>query len=472
MWLLKYFNKLQGLLYLHSKDVNRIHRVFDIFTIFITYYYFIDKPIIDENSIIQLLSLFIILTFVLPLGGIYKSFRKRSLLNLSGRVCISWLIAIFLFYSFNNIQFENNYYYSESLNAWSICALCILFISHVLLRLILRKYRGKGGNARNIIFWGMTTEFKSLEQNIKDHPWLGYKIVGWFSPEKKINNNLNPDLLSLFKGDHNSLKEWLKNNTCDEIIFSDVDENLVSIEEILMIFGDTYFPVSYSPKWTLNNMNLKVVRIGNKFHINLWPNNHSPFDKQLKRFFDFSLSIAAIIVLSPIMVIVALLVKLNSPGPIIFKQIRYGLDGKRFLIYKFRSMNNFQKKDINVIQAKKDDPRITLVGKFIRKWSLDELPQLFNVVEGNMSLVGPRPHALEHNEQYRRVIPGYMQRCSLKPGITGLAQINGLRGETPNVIDMERRIEADLRYQNEWSLKLDIKILIMTIFSIKSNKAY
>ena len=125
-----------------------------------------------------------------------------------------------------------------------------------------------------------------------------------------------------------------------------------------------------------------------------------------------------------------------------------------------------------IIQAKKDDPRVTNIGKFLRKWSLDEIPQLFNIILGNMSVVGPRPHAIEHNEQYRKIIPGYMQRCAHKPGMTGLAQINGLRGETLSIKDMEKRVEADLRYQNEWSLKLDIKIIIKTILKINSKKAY
>tara|TARA_B100000886_G_scaffold335824_1_gene293577 strand:+ start:87084 stop:88502 length:1419 start_codon:yes stop_codon:yes gene_type:complete len=472
MGLLNHLSNLKGLLYLHSKDVSRLHRIFDVLIITSSFYFFNGNQISGDNLLFRIVSQSFILTFFLPLAGIYKSFRKRSLVNLSGRIFISWLIVLFLFNSFNNLRFTNKLYFSEILSSWSIFSLFILFLSHVLLRLLLRKYRGKGGNVRNIIFWGMTNEFKSLVKNIEDHPWLGYKIIGWFSPEKNMKKNIDPNLLSLFKGDLNCLCEWFKNNNCDEIIFSDVDEKLVPMQEVLIIFGDTTFPVSYLPKWTLNNMNLRVNRIGDKFHINLWTNYQSLFDKQLKRFFDFIISIFAIIILSPVFVIVALLVKLGSPGPIIFKQSRYGLDGKKFLIYKFRSMNRDYRNEKKVIQAKKEDPRITSVGKFIRKWSIDELPQLFNVVEGSMSLVGPRPHALIHNEEYRRIIPGYMQRCSLKPGITGLAQVNGLRGETPNVKDMEKRIEADLRYQNEWSLKLDLKIIIMTILSINSDKAY
>jgi putative colanic acid biosynthesis UDP-glucose lipid carrier transferase len=177
--------------------------------------------------------------------------------------------------------------------------------------------------------------------------------------------------------------------------------------------------------------------------------------------------------LTPVLVLIALAIRLTSPGPVLFRQDRYGLDGRRFRINKFRTMTVVDPGDrVGLVQASRNDPRITPLGRLLRRWSLDELPQLFNVLEGSMSLVGPRPHAVDHNEQYRRLIPGYMQRHLFKPGITGLAQVEGLRGETATLEAMARRVECDLLYQRNWSLALDLKILLLTLLRIRSPMAY
>jgi putative colanic acid biosynthesis UDP-glucose lipid carrier transferase len=165
--------------------------------------------------------------------------------------------------------------------------------------------------------------------------------------------------------------------------------------------------------------------------------------------------------------------KLGSPGPVLYCQDRYGLDGQPFKIYKFRTMTVTEcGSTMNLQQARKNDPRVTPIGRIMRKWSLDELPQLFNVLNGSMSLVGPRPHAVAHNEQYRNQITGYMQRHLFRPGITGLAQVQGFRGETPQLENMINRVEADLYYLKEWSIPLDFRVLIMTLFSLHSRNAY
>jgi putative colanic acid biosynthesis UDP-glucose lipid carrier transferase len=168
-----------------------------------------------------------------------------------------------------------------------------------------------------------------------------------------------------------------------------------------------------------------------------------------------------------------LAIRLTSPGPILFRQDRYGLDGRRFQISKFRTMTVLEAGDrAGLLQASRHDARVTPLGRLLRRWSLDELPQLFNVLEGSMSLVGPRPHAVDHNEQYRKLIPGYMQRHLFKPGITGLAQVEGLRGETATLEAMARRVEMDLLYQRNWSLAMDFKILVLTLLRIRSPMAY
>jgi putative colanic acid biosynthesis UDP-glucose lipid carrier transferase len=192
----------------------------------------------------------------------------------------------------------------------------------------------------------------------------------------------------------------------------------------------------------------------------------------IKRVTDMVISAGALLVLSPVLLVVALLVKLTSKGPVIFKQRRYGLDGHEISVYKFRSMK-VTEDGPQVTQATKDDPRLTPIGGFIRKSSLDELPQLINVLQGRMSLVGPRPHAVAHNEEYRKLIKGYMIRHKVMPGITGLAQVNGCRGETAKLEDMEARIKYDLEYLRRWTPMLDFQIMWQTAMKLlRDDKAY
>ncbi len=192
----------------------------------------------------------------------------------------------------------------------------------------------------------------------------------------------------------------------------------------------------------------------------------------LKRASDIVIASLALTVLWPVMLAIALAVKMSSPGPIIFKQRRYGLYGERILVYKFRTMSVCEDRGV-VAQARRDDPRVTPLGAFLRKTSLDELPQLFNVLFGTMSMVGPRPHAVAHNEEYRKLIDGYMLRHKVRPGITGWAQVNGFRGETETLEKMQRRVEYDLHYLRNWSLGLDITILLRTArLVLRDNNAY
>jgi putative colanic acid biosynthesis UDP-glucose lipid carrier transferase len=195
-------------------------------------------------------------------------------------------------------------------------------------------------------------------------------------------------------------------------------------------------------------------------------------DAILKRTFDLMLAGVALLLCAPLMAVVAIGVKLTSPGPVLFRQTRYGLHGEEIKVYKFRSMTVCEDNAV-LQQATPNDPRVTRLGRFLRRTSLDELPQLFNVIEGNMSLVGPRPHAVAHNEQYRKLICGYMIRHKVRPGITGWAQVNGFRGETNTIEKMRARVRCDIDYLNQWSLWLDIKILARTVLLVLwDDKAY
>jgi len=192
----------------------------------------------------------------------------------------------------------------------------------------------------------------------------------------------------------------------------------------------------------------------------------------LKSISDFVLGTLILILISPLLLVLAAGVKLSSPGPVLFRQRRYGLDGRQITVYKFRTMVVLEDGE-EIKQATRDDQRITPFGRFLRRTSLDELPQFINVVQGRMSIVGPRPHAVAHNETYRKLINGYMVRHKVKPGITGWAQVNGLRGETDTVDKMRQRIEYDLGYLRNWSLRLDLQIIAKTIFLVfRDGRAY
>jgi putative colanic acid biosysnthesis UDP-glucose lipid carrier transferase len=185
-------------------------------------------------------------------------------------------------------------------------------------------------------------------------------------------------------------------------------------------------------------------------------------DGVLKRASDIALASVALLLLSPVMLVAAIAVKVSSPGPVIFRQRRYGLGGEEIIVYKFRSMTVTEDGD-RIQQARRNDERVTRVGAFLRRTSLDELPQLVNVLQGRMSVVGPRPHAVAHNEMYRGLIKSYMLRHKVRPGITGWAQVNGLRGETDTLEKMEARVRCDLEYLRNWSLRLDLLIIWRTV---------
>jgi exopolysaccharide biosynthesis polyprenyl glycosylphosphotransferase len=188
-----------------------------------------------------------------------------------------------------------------------------------------------------------------------------------------------------------------------------------------------------------------------------------------KRAFDLLFASIALLLLTPVLVVAAILLKLDSAGPVFFLQHRYGFNQKPFRIFKFRTMGSLDDGPV-VQQAKKDDPRVTRVGAWLRRWNLDELPQLFNVIKGDMSLVGPRPHALSHDREYEQRIARYARRHNVKPGITGWAQIHGFRGETDTDEKMRKRVEHDLYYIDNWSLPLDLQIMIRTVFSPASYR--
>ena len=235
------------------------------------------------------------------------------------------------------------------------------------------------------------------------------------------------------------------------------------IQHIIGQLGDTTLDVYLVPDLlTMKMMQGRLSTVGDIDTISVFESPHLGLQRYLKRTFDVIFSVTALIFLFPLFILIALAIKLTSRGPVFFRQDRYGLDGRKIGVLKFRSMKVLEN-DAVVVQATRHDPRVTAVGQFLRRTSLDELPQFVNVLRGDMSVVGPRPHAVAHNEQYRNQVAFYMLRHKVKPGITGWAQINGWRGETDTLDKMAKRVEFDLYYIRHWSLWLDIKIVIKTI---------
>lgn len=261
------------------------------------------------------------------------------------------------------------------------------------------------------------------------------------------------------------------------------------ITNILSQLGDTTVDVHFIPDSFISNlMHARVSHVGNLDTISVYESPYLGAKEWLKRTLDVVVGSIILLLISPILIIISILIKATSKGPVLFKQTRYGLGGHKITIWKFRSMGVTKNSnggdssdssggsdatDQKVIQATKNDPRITPLGAFLRRTSLDELPQFFNVVGGGMSIVGPRPHAVAHNEEYRQKIKFYMLRHKVKPGITGWAQINGWRGETDTLEKMEKRIEFDLMYIKNWTILWDIKIIFLTLFKgFMSKNAY
>ncbi len=325
-------------------------------------------------------------------------------------------------------------------------------------------YRQKGGNFRRVVVVGndkvSATLYNFLEKNLA----LGYKVDGYFNPttayfKPGVTPNMN------FLGDAETIMSYLETNKVDEVFWKvgqDEDELLKELidycENNLIRFKlIPYFgvPISGRQPNIDSYRGIPVVTL-RKEPLQL------PLNKLFKRIFDVIFSLLALIVLTPLIFPwVAMAIKLNSKGPIFFKQLRSGENNMQFWCYKFRTMAVNELSD--KLQATKNDARITRVGKFLRKSNFDELPQFFNVLRGEMSVVGPRPHMLKHTEDYSKLVSKFLVRHFAKPGITGWAQVTGHRGETNEVSDMQKRVEADIWYVENWSFVLDIRIIFMTV---------
>lgn len=331
------------------------------------------------------------------------------------------------------------------------------------MRLVLGLLRERNINNRKVAIAGASENGVHVAQMLLGSPWIGLRPVGFFDDREQAGSRPLPSPPIKVLGTLDDLVELARKGEIDLIYITLPLRAEERIRQLISKLSETTASVYVIPEFFVSDlMNLTWSNIGDLPAISVFETPFFGVDGWLKNAEDLILgSIILIIVFIP-MVIISIGVKLSSPGPVFFRQTRYGLRGEKIDVWKFRTMNVCENGN-EVKQVTRNDPRVTKFGSFLRKTSLDELPQFINVLQGSMSIVGPRPHAVAHNEQYRKIIDGYMLRHKVKPGITGLAQVNGWRGEIDSLDKMQKRIECDLAYMRNWSIWLDIRIIFRTI---------
>ncbi|MBI4203871.1 MAG: undecaprenyl-phosphate glucose phosphotransferase [Betaproteobacteria bacterium] len=359
----------------------------------------------------------------------------------------------------------------RALLTWVGATPIALFAAHRLAPDILPRMLAAEGLQRVAVIAGADELGRRLAEQIRTTPFLGIRLIGYFDDRGpgRIGNPAAGAVL----GSLGELANYVKSHHVDLIYITLPMVSQPRILKLLDELCDTTASIYFTPDIFLFDLiQARMDTVGEMPVVAVCETPFYGFSGLVKRASDLALASAILLLIAPIMLAVAIGVKLTSPGPVFFRQRRYGLDGREIIVYKFRTMTVIE--DSGVIrQATRDDPRVTPFGAFLRRTSLDELPQFINVLQGRMSVVGPRPHAVAHNELYRKLIKSYMIRHKVKPGITGLAQVHGLRGETDTLEKMKARIEYDLAYLRNWSLRLDLQIVWKTIFVVlKKQNAY
>lgn len=424
-----------------------------------------------NSYIIAGLSAVILFGLISRFTEIYTSWSGRPLRDEAIRVVITWTLT-FLCLIFIAFATKTSDHFSRLvLVSWSITTPVLILLARYALRKIFSHFRRIGINNRTVAIVGITENGLRFARDLEKRPEYGYHVAGFYDErtDTSRSNNINLDAYEHL-GDFDDLIASARKGEWDQIYFALPVEAKDRMLKLLDALSDSATPIRLLPDYfTTNLLQSKFIEIADTPVLCIYDSPFSADHAFLKRIEDIVVGIAILTLVSPIMLCIALAVKLTSKGPAIFKQTRYGLNGEKIKVWKFRSMTVCENGD-TVTQASKNDVRFTPIGQFLRRTSLDELPQFINVIQGHMSIVGPRPHAVAHNEEYRSRIPGYMLRHLVKPGITGWAQINGWRGETNTIYKMEKRIEFDLEYMREWTLWLDIKIIFLTISRAFTDK--
>ena len=409
-----------------------------------------------------------ILVFALLFPG--KARMQDSLLRSSTDILLSCFtvagLILMLGYATDSLEL----FPPHAILTWLWLGPVMLLLGNVTLRFLLPALVKAQGGRRRAIIIGLNEQGAELAKRIGSSLYDNIELLGFFD-DRSEDRTASPQ--TPIEGKLIDVAAYVKANHIQLIYICLPMASQPRIVQVLDDLRDTTASIYFVPDLFVTD--IIQGRMGHVSHMPVVSVCETPFtgvNGMIKRISDIVISLAILLMISPLLIAIAIAVKATSAGPVIFKQRRYGLDGEEILVYKFRSMKVCE--DGNVVkQAQKNDSRLTSIGGFLRKTSLDELPQFINVLQGRMSIVGPRPHAIAHNEMYRKLIKGYMIRHKAKPGITGWAQVNGLRGETETLDKMATRIEYDLDYLRNWSLGLDLKIILMTVGVVfKDQYAY
>jgi putative colanic acid biosynthesis UDP-glucose lipid carrier transferase len=410
---------------------------------------------------------------VSELSGLYRSWRGSRLRREIACVWITWGYALPVLLGIGLVtQYNAEVTYTSKL-LWIFTTPALITGARIVLRKIQQRLRARGFNTRHYAICGVNELGIQLARNIESAPELGLRLMGFYDDRPHHRTSPVPSKLGAHMGNLDRLVRRARRGNVDIVYITFPMRAEERIREVLAQLADTTASVYIVPDFfVFELLHARWTNINGLPAVSVFENPLYGVDGLLKRTVDFVVASLLLAVAAVPMLLIAQLIKRSSPGPVFFRQRRYGLDGREIQVWKFRTMTCCDNGP-DVRQATRDDDRVTPIGRFLRRSSLDELPQLFNVIDGSMSLVGPRPHATAHNEQYRSMITGYMLRHKVKPGITGLAQVNGYRGQTETLEKMEKRVACDHQYIREWSFWMDVKILARTLGTVvKQQNAY
>jgi putative colanic acid biosynthesis UDP-glucose lipid carrier transferase len=404
----------------------------------------------------------ILASLCLKFTGVYQAFRGRSVTTLFKRVVSAWLILMFLFLFAVFFTKLSSVFSRVWFVEWWTLSLILVSLLRIIVLILLRWARRQGYNRRFVAIVGAGVLGRQVTKSLQQALWAGYEVRQFFDDDPTKHGKRVRGIQ--VKGFPDNAEHYFRQHRFDEVWVCLPLRAQERIRDVLYALRHTPINVRLVPDvFGLSLMNFSMANVAGVNTLNLREKPLEGAAQLAKLLEDRVLGTLFFILALPVMVVIALLIKFSSPGPVLFKQKRYGLDGKEINVYKFRSMYVHKESDGKVTQAGKSDRRITPIGRFIRRTSLDELPQFYNVIQGRMSIVGPRPHAIAHNEAYKDLVDQYMLRHMVKPGITGWAQVNGFRGETDTLDKMKKRVKYDLYYVENWSLWFDLKIILLTI---------
>lgn len=458
----------------HSKT-GLVQRVADVSLIALTMVasqWVVHQPL-NMNTPMAIMAASLLFLLCGEVFGIYRSERVSSPDQEIVGVLATWTASLLMLFGVAFFTRTSGDFARSSTLGWIVLAAASIALVRMLIRIVAAVLIRNGWGARRCAIVGLNQLGLSLQANIMDDLSCGLNLIGFFDDRSEQRSLQIAEQRNARLGKLDELIQLAKAGEVDTIFVTLPMRAESRIRWLLDQLADTTASVYIVPDFfVFELLHSRWNSIGGLPVVSVFETPLYGVDGWVKRAFDFSAALIGLILVSPVMLVCMCLVRCSSPGPIFFRQRRYGLDGKEIWVWKFRSMRTCDNGPV-VQQATKHDPRITPIGAILRRTSLDELPQLFNVLEGTMSLVGPRPHASAHNEHYRKLIRGYMLRHKVRPGITGLAQVEGFRGETETLDKMQKRVEYDHRYIREWSLWLDIKIIIKTFTVVlKQETAY